>query len=448
MGAIESKSVSNESKSDSNRLQIQDYNILFTSKDEKVDSLLSSNIKEITSGSFGDVYGLKQYPHIIMKHVDYVQQIQEDIQYGTSVSLKDMGKIFRNEYVIQNIAGKAGIAPKIYTAIESKSGRHGRIYMERCVQIEKHIKHQHSFVENVLALIVRMHDAAILHSDMYKRNLMQSYDRKNIYIIDYGMAVHYKDQKIPIVLRLTDMMSFVLGEFRKPSSPYVNSALPKHLIQYGLQWINGWLEHDCGIKNYNVRFHMMETALRMKVCSNGRIRYKNDETIDINSLYFRPSITREQLLILKILNPTKQKYAFHLDNADETDVDDVDTMMTDTNTTRNSDTHREYATEDHNNLFLPPCADSTFLYCALLLSCPGIEHWSSGIIQYFTVWIERQYRLYPTDPLLEIIDFKRKKIPQLKNPYAKSMVRMLKAWEKGRIPPPSVLKIWKSLQVK
>lgn len=190
----------------------------------------------IEKGSYGSVYRACRN-----SNCDFVGKLIElDFRYAP----KYVWNIFKGEALISEKAGDLGVGVPIYSYFLCNEGKTGVLIMERMDKDIDHTGLPPEDLETVLTLIKKMHDAGILHRDLFARNVMyKDTDQGRIYrIIDFGLAIAF-GKGIPAVLRGIDYVNLlksipnITEEMMERGKNYIIEEIGENSYNTATKWI-------------------------------------------------------------------------------------------------------------------------------------------------------------------------------------------------------------------
>jgi len=165
------------------------------------------NIKrdlKIGSGTYGKVYEACRHGKSCDK---FVAKITRFHKHG----LERQHRAFVIESILAEFAGRHGFGVPIQTFFICDKGRQGIIIMDRYESVEPE-DFTAPQVRNLLQKVDAMHEAGILHCDLFPRNVLKKPGSGNeMFIIDFGLAFALKEP-VPLDLRATDVLGLLFGD--------------------------------------------------------------------------------------------------------------------------------------------------------------------------------------------------------------------------------------------
>lgn len=201
-------------------------------KEFEVDTL-----RRLGQGSYGTVFEACKNGRECHKYVAKLVHFKEP------EFLKADQRNFLIEALMSQIAGQYNISPPVYTFFFCDKGRTGVLIMKRMQPIGTLTEKD---VFQLLNKVKLMHDAHILHCDLFLRNVMRDPVTKHLYILDFGLAF-LLSRPVPDLLRATDIAGLIWGQppelhsgiserhMRIAKSVWQQLPFPKSTLETGLQ---------------------------------------------------------------------------------------------------------------------------------------------------------------------------------------------------------------------
>jgi tRNA A-37 threonylcarbamoyl transferase component Bud32 len=124
---------------------------------------------------------------------------------------------FIGEALITKFAYEKGFGVPFYGYFICDNGRKGMMFMDRYTDTLRKANLSRDDVNQLIKRIEQMHNAGILHQDLFAKNVM--YKRlpdgsKDIKIIDFGLSVAFR-KKVPLMLRAVDYITMAQSLHRQ-----------------------------------------------------------------------------------------------------------------------------------------------------------------------------------------------------------------------------------------
>lgn len=205
-----------------------------------------NKLHKLGEGTYGKVYEACQGNNC----GDYVAKI---VSFDPD-HLSDEQKNFLVESLMAKVAGDAGFGVPVKSFFFCDNGKSGVLIMRK---FENPGRINASDLLKLLDKIRLMHQNRILHTDLYRRNILRDPKTKELFIIDFGLAF-FLSKAVPESLQVSDVAGLLFGQ-----PPELEAGIADQDEATAFQVWEKYAE--------TVRPGSLQTGLNMKVNAEGTI---------------------------------------------------------------------------------------------------------------------------------------------------------------------------------